>query len=489
MKNKQRNLIFIITFVVVFGGASLFYLFSKEKDEPLTFETKPALIDMDDGYDGFEGWGTSLAWWGHIIGQWEDDETFDTLMDLIFDEEKGLGLNIVRYNIGGGENPDIPNTLRPGGDVPGFQPEENEWDWEADSGQRRVMLEGIKRGVDITEAFSNSPPYWMTISKTVTGAEDGGDNLHPDYFDAFADYLTEVVKYYDDVHDVTFRTLNPLNEPNSDWWRKGGGQEGSHFSLDNQMRIIQKVHQSLQEKGITETSISGPDTFSVDETLANIKNYDEKTLSILSQINTHAYSGMQHKPLQKQANKLEKKLWMSEFGAGGTEAHNHQDMTSVMQLAERVIIDLRMLQPDAWVYWQAVEDEGAQNNWGFIHSNFNSSKENYVLTKQYYAMANFTKYIRPGSRILFTTDGRSVAAYNEEQKQLSIVVRNEKSEQKVMEYDLSSFNYPSRQAHMYVTTLDKNLEQEDLKIYSNGFQVELEAESISTIVIKDVELK
>ena len=40
------------------------------------------------------------------------------VMDLLFDRQKGLGMNFVRYNIGGGENPDPHyNSLRPGADV------------------------------------------------------------------------------------------------------------------------------------------------------------------------------------------------------------------------------------------------------------------------------------------------------------------------------------------------------------------------------------
>ena len=46
------------------------------------------------------------------------------------------------------------NTLRPGGDVPGFQPEPGKWDWEADAGQRSILQGAIKRGVNITEALT-----------------------------------------------------------------------------------------------------------------------------------------------------------------------------------------------------------------------------------------------------------------------------------------------------------------------------------------------
>ncbi|MCZ4151050.1 hypothetical protein BZG21_42450, partial [Escherichia coli] len=165
--------------------------------QTLTFEGEPVRLNMDQSYDHFEGWGTSLAWWANDLGEWKDQAKLNEVMDLVFDPAKGLGLNIVRYNIGGEENPDM-KALRPGGDVPGYQPEPGVWDWEADAGQRKVLQGSIERGVNITEAFSNSPPYWMTISGSVTGAEDGSNNLKEDQYGAFADYLTEVVKHFRD---------------------------------------------------------------------------------------------------------------------------------------------------------------------------------------------------------------------------------------------------------------------------------------------------
>ena len=55
----------------------------------------------------------------------------------------------------------------------------------------------MKRGVHIVEAFSNSPPYYMTYSLCASGNTDArNDNLKPEYYDKFIDYLTEVVKIY-----------------------------------------------------------------------------------------------------------------------------------------------------------------------------------------------------------------------------------------------------------------------------------------------------
>ena len=58
----------------------------------------------------FEGWGTSLCWWANRIGY--SDKLTDAAVDAFFDQTKGLKLNIVRYNIGGGDDPSHHHITR-----------------------------------------------------------------------------------------------------------------------------------------------------------------------------------------------------------------------------------------------------------------------------------------------------------------------------------------------------------------------------------------
>src|SRR5215831_9346733 len=50
----------------------------------------------------FQGWGTSLAWWGNVVGGWESAGQVE---DAIFGRSNRahadrLGLNVIRYNLG-----------------------------------------------------------------------------------------------------------------------------------------------------------------------------------------------------------------------------------------------------------------------------------------------------------------------------------------------------------------------------------------------------
>lgn len=154
-------------------------------------------------HDGkFEGWGTSFCWWANRIGY--SDVLSEKAAKAFYDKEEGLGLNIVRYNIGGGDDPTHAHITRTDSEVPGYAINPTydetsgtytwEYDWTQDANQRNVLQKVMENyGEDIiVEGFSNSPPYFMTNSGCSSGAENASDdNLREDAYDAFATYLVE----------------------------------------------------------------------------------------------------------------------------------------------------------------------------------------------------------------------------------------------------------------------------------------------------------
>ncbi|MBR5877444.1 MAG: hypothetical protein IKZ11_02645, partial [Alistipes sp.] len=135
-------------------------------------------IEKDNCWQTIEGWGSSLCWWAHMCGRW-DDKKVDELLDLFISKD-GLNMNIFRYNIGGGDDPAHADGHMVTGkgkraEMEGFKPSEDApYDWSADPGQRNILLKiNDKRKDAVFEAFSNSAPYWMTISGCAAGHQDG----------------------------------------------------------------------------------------------------------------------------------------------------------------------------------------------------------------------------------------------------------------------------------------------------------------------------
>jgi O-glycosyl hydrolase len=424
----------------------------------------------------FEGFGTSLCWWASNVGGWAPEKR-NALVDLVADPVDGLGYNVFRYNIGGGENPAHTHmdTFR---DMPGFEAANGTFDWDADANQRAVLLRLAERSPGVIfEAFSNSPPYWMTTSGCASGNTDGSNNLKSSSYDAFADYLVQVVKHYRDAFGVTFRTLEPLNEPNASWWKANGGQEGCHFSPANQQTIIKAVSTALQTNGITTTQVSASDENSMDDAYNNIRAFDAKTLDALGQLNAHSYAGSKRAELRMLATSKGKRLWQSESGPLSVTLDNDTD--AALFMAGRIITDLKDLQPEAWIDWQVADPA---RNWASFA--VNNSQQSFTLLKRFYMHAGFSRYIRPGATFIRIDTADIVAAESADGSQVTLVVRNGDAASKSFTFDLTALASVGAAVDVHRTSATENLAQlSAIPIAGYAFTATMPANSVTTLVI------
>jgi hypothetical protein len=127
-----------------------------------------AVPTSKDTFAVWEGWGTSLAWFANVIGH--HPALTQHICQLLFDPSLGLGLNIVRYNIGGGNVQEHVEQFRVGGCVPCHRSAPGApVDPAADAAQTAVLLAARSLGADTFEAFANSPPFYLTVSGNSRG--------------------------------------------------------------------------------------------------------------------------------------------------------------------------------------------------------------------------------------------------------------------------------------------------------------------------------
>ena len=448
----------------------------------LAFAQTKVVVDPGKKYQVFEGWGTSLCWWAVKAGAWSEANR-SKLIGAIADPDTGLGYTIFRYNIGGGDQPGHDHLTKGdgGGKVPGYKPtEKGDYDWTADPYQRAIALELAKRVKDpIFEAFSNSPPWWMTKSGCVSGSSDGSDNLKEDYFDDFADYLSEVALHFKTEWGLTFRTVEPFNEPSAGWWKSNGGQEGCGFK-NNQSKMIVELGKALQKKGLfPETSVSAADETSIKQAHDQLGNYTAEALSYLGQVNTHSYSdGSYRKQLFNRAFGLNKRLWQSETGPLSKSGDEH----IALWMANVIIQDLRDMHAEAWVDWQIGDPA---ENWRSLA--LNHSKQTFTPNARYYMHAAFSRYIRPGSRIIDSDNGNTLAALTPDGA-LVLVVRNSGSSDVKYEFDLGEFVKIGTSAKVVRFELPGSLtKQSDIAVSGKALSMTAKANTITTMVIDDAE--
>jgi len=338
-------------------------------------------------------------------------------------------------------------------------------------------------------------PAGTSIDDHVRGTGPNQFNYHWNQYEPFADYLTEVTKHFRDNWGITFDLLDPLNEPDASWWTQSTIQEGASFDRPSQDELITRVGQSLAAKGLTGTTIAGPDGDSVANAATSFNSYSTAAKNFVSTLTTHTYitTPQDQVTLRNTAAAANKKLWMSEFGAGeGTFGGpgQYSDPTKAqpaINLASEITSDLTDLRPSSWILWDGLEswEQNIQENvsWGLIWAKYLDSTEPYTVAKQYYGYGNFTKFIRPGYQIIASGDSHTVAAFDPVGQQLVLVAFNDTTTATPLTYDLAKFDGIST-ATPYRTSDTESLAQlSNTAVTGNRLATTLAPKSVTTFVM------
>ncbi len=453
----MKRIIYILFFCafILFSGGCL------GKNDPSEDQISTQInLNPDQTNQIIEGWGSSLCWWAAQVGTW-DETKVDSIVDLIISPDK-LNMNIFRYNIGGGDDPShIDGHMVKGkgkrAEMEGFKASADApYNWTADKGQRIIMLKiKAKRPDAVFEAFSNSPPYWMTYSGCAGGNVDPmQDNLKPEYYEAFCDYLIDVCKHYKEQYNIDFKTLEPFNESTSGYWNALGSQEGCHFTPETQMKIIRILAPKLKSTEL-ETVLSASDETNIASSIKVLKTYQSAgdILDKIGQLNTHTYSGTnsERKEVHQLVESTGKPFWQSETGPSGNKKTSFE---TNLGLAQKLFDDMRYMKPQAWLDWQLMEENN--DVWCLIRCNFMSQK--YIIIKNFYVRMQITRFFKQGYTIIETDNDEVLAAINPDKTELIVAVLNNSAELKPFKLNLEAFAKTEKKVEVYRTTTLENCE-------------------------------
>ncbi|MGW0571991.1 glycoside hydrolase [Streptomyces tauricus] len=491
-------------------------------------DTPSVTVRPDPSYqqEKFEGWGTSLVWFANATGDYPE-EIRERLAKLLFGDD-GLALNIARYNIGGGNAPDVKDYLRAGGAVEGWWKapagttrEDTDWwsaddpaDWNKDAdATQRWWVDRIKDDIDHWETFSNSPPWFMTKSGYVSGGFDATeDQLKTESVDDFAAYLAGATKRLEKAEGIKVDTVDPFNEPNTNYWSTrlgadgepvGGRQEGAHIGPELQQKVIAALAPALK-KAKAKAEISAMDETNPSIFAQNWNTYPQEVRDLVGQMNVHTYGTGQRTTVRDLAKAAGKPLWQSEVEGDWGDGQSFTDMRPGLGLAQRIVDDLRELEPRAWVFWQPVEDydnmkpggESAKGgNWGSIQLSFSCTSKDTLKTcpihtnTKFDTTRNFTHYIKPGDRLIKTDDTSSAAAVSRKGDRATVVHVNSTTEARTVTVDLSKFGEVGRNATVtpVVTSADGKLDRRDaVEVDDREATFTVPAQSVTSFLVKGV---
>ncbi len=530
--NKRSKLTLALSLSVLLLGSTVSYAKENNLADAKNSSAQEINIDVESKYQEIDGFGASGAWSMDPVGSEWSEENKNRVADLLFSQDKGIGLSMWRFNIGAGsemtDKDIITDRFRR---AEGFKSGENEdYDWSKQAGQQWFLQAANERGVEEFIAFVNSPPVWMT--KNGHGQPDpsvGSTNLDEEHIDDFAIFLADVLEHFEQ-EQLPFNYISPINEPTWDW--NYAGQEGNRYNVDDMKEVITALHNELENRGI-ETEIDAPEAVEYtslldDDIYAAFTGSDSRYSSgnasgaypgkyreyikeflgdndikemIGNKVSAHAYWSDHYSgedrliPLRESVRENmdrydeNAKIWMSEYCILGDHGHGRDlSMETALDVARLIHYDMVETQASAWQWWLALSPYDYKD--GLIYTDYaeQGDEESIIESKLLWALGNYSRFVRPGAHRVDLQgandkDGLMGSAYyQEDDDQLSIVLVNHSDETKSVNVNVDNLpgNKEAIQFKPYVTSENYDLEQKNLFPQHKTFNVP--SNSIVTLV-------
>ncbi|MBI9019524.1 MAG: hypothetical protein JEZ07_19920 [Phycisphaerae bacterium] len=435
-------------------------------------------IDSAKKFQVIEGYGQgnmeqSTPGWYHKYGKEGVKKILDTLYTL---KDGGLGLNICRYPMPAADAPghDHMRRLPKNANKP-FEYEDGKFNWEGHEDVLWLGKGAAERGA-IMWASWYGVPYWLSNSGCAAGSDDGGNNLIAGKEKRFIKHVTDVLEHFRDEWDIEFDYVCPINEPEADWWKTKGGQPGCGVSVDQAIILFNELHKSLKSKKY-DAKLIGYDAAYTNSTTyldAFLKGEMRNKIDVLS---CHQYI-TEEKALKRWATRArlnKKSLWMTEWGDWKLVKKDNETQTKQMMLyANKLHEAFEVLQANAWIMWEP----------SFI---LMGEKEGLVKRKSYWAVAHYSRHVRPGFRRVEVrygkADPKTTAWVDKDIKKMVIVSVNDSDKDVKVRYELKGKN--PKVVEIRKTGSDKNYElSAEYELKGNVLEVDMKSQSVMTIEIE-----
>lgn len=448
------------------------------------------VINPQKKYQKYEGIGASGAWWAQIVGGWDNkdengDEMRNVISRLLYSKENGIGMNIYRYNIGGGSahsgNGEYSDFARR---TESFDAGEGKYDFTRDTNAVYMMKQAVRDGAEEVILFVNSPVERLTKNGWAHLGKKQAfrTNLSKKNYKPFARYCLDVTEHFV-KEGLPIKYLSPVNEP---FWIWTGGQEGCHYSPRQAGKLMQCVAQELRKrKGLDAVKLSGVENgdirwFNKSYTRHLLKY--KSVIDCIDSIDIHSYC--LHMPIPFFNNRVKfikrYRKWldrkypdmpvkMSEWThmVGG----KNPGMDSALETAKVMFEDFTLLNVTSWQHWLACSHYDYHD--GLIYIDI--EKKSFEMTKRYYVTGNFSKYIPLGARRIESySDDETVRVITFKQESVTVLI--------VINPTKSLKNYIAPDEGL-VSVTDKNHNLAE-KSCNCGDVVDILPESVTTFVFK-----
>ncbi|MEU0091937.1 glycoside hydrolase family 30 beta sandwich domain-containing protein [Kribbella sp. NPDC006257] len=422
-------------------------------------------------YQTVDGFGFSQHFGRSNLIRNLSDTKEKAVLDLLLSRYTGAGLSMLRLGISSGGSSIQPTN--PGG--PNATPR-YVWDGD-DDGQVWLAKEARSYGLSHFYADAWSTPGYMKNN----GDEANGGQLcglsgtscsSGDWRRAYANYLVQYTKFYAQegikINDLAF-----TNEPN--YTTSYASMRFTPAQAVEYTKILGPIAHNAGLKVACCDAVSWPGQ-------KNYTNAIEADSTARAQVDIHtghSYGGQPTEPLA-----TSKPTWMSEWSPSGTtwnEAWDDGSGYDGFTVANAINTAFTAGGVSGYLYWYGAS-AGATR--GFIQI----EGDNYRVSKRLWAMANYSRFIRPGAgRIGATTSAASLktSAFRNTDGSVVVVALNTATSSNQLSFSVANVGFTAGSVTPYLTNGSNNTAaQSPISLTNSAFQATVPARSLVTYVVK-----
>ena len=353
-------------------------------------------VDFSQQYQEIDGFGAALTGSSaYVISQMGASEKEALLQDL-FSTDEGIGLSYLRLTIGASDFSLEDFTYN---DLPAGSTDPNLEQFSIAEDETHVIpvLQSILNYAPDIKILSSpwSAPAWMKDSGSL-----GGGSLNPQWYDTYADYFVKYINAYAN-HGISITAVTPQNEP----LHETTGYPTMGMTAVEQAGFIKNsLGPKFQEAGLNTKIIAYDHNFDQPSYPITVLG-DEQASQYIDGSAFHAYAGDVSAMNQVHAAFPDKNLYFTEVSGGEWST----DFTSNLNwnMSNIFIGTTKNWSKNVLLWNLALNSNHGPVNGGCTDCRgvvTVSSGGQVTKNVEYYSLAHFSKFVRPGAKRVSSTE-------------------------------------------------------------------------------------
>ncbi len=414
------------------------------------------------------GFGFSVHQSSEALRSGTTPEMQKEILDALFGNTgKGAAFTLLRFSIRSGLIEDS-EKISAGGTI---APVEGVWDFETYDSQRWVADQALKYDPNVTFIASPwSPPAWMKVNGSVNGKTETPNKLAKEYYDDYANYLAVWTDKYVNEYGYNVKYLSVQNEPYLDT-----SYGSCLFSSSELAQIADLTADKLREMGLDEVLVGASEGAYVAESYGIMQTVKDSKVGFIP---THSYASLDAASLERSdLAEYGLPIIQTEYNLG--PGYRKQYIIKEGITVAKQIADCLNGGFNGYLYWYG-QRQITTSKPGNAESLIDYNDNKILYGKEFYVMAQFSRFFRPGDYIVLSYSGNKdvyvVSSINETTGKVSTILINDTNDPVTVD-----INGLVGILDVYVTNNSKNFDKLESVDSSELDSYELTARSITLL--------